>query len=67
MARVIASLGATMAGSKLWRGWPLLLVGSVVLLFVVGAATVRESYRGWRVDREIQALESQAEDRKSVV
>lgn len=47
---------------RLWRGWPLLLVGSIVMLFVVGVATVRESYRGWRVDREIQALESQADE-----
>ena len=42
--------------------WPLMLVGSAVLLFVVGIATVRESYRGWKVDREINALESQADE-----
>ncbi|OGL73311.1 hypothetical protein A3E39_01075 [Candidatus Uhrbacteria bacterium RIFCSPHIGHO2_12_FULL_60_25] len=42
--------------------WPLMLVGSAVLVFVVGIATVRESYRGWKVDREIQALESQADE-----
>ncbi|HWQ99655.1 MAG TPA: septum formation initiator family protein [Candidatus Methylomirabilis sp.] len=42
--------------------WPLLLVGSAVLLFVVGTATVRESYRGWKVDREIRALEAQADE-----
>lgn len=38
-----------------------MLLGSIVLLFVVGAATVRESYRGWKVDREIQAMEAQAD------
>ena len=42
--------------------WPLMLIGSAVLVFVVGIATVRESYRGWKVDREIQALESQADE-----
>lgn len=43
------------------RSWPIILIGSIVLVFVIGAATVRESYRGWKVDREIQALEAQAD------
>ncbi|MEN9557986.1 MAG: Septum formation initiator [Candidatus Parcubacteria bacterium] len=43
------------------RSWPLVLLGSVVLALLVGTATVRESYRGWKVDREIQALEAQAD------
>ncbi len=47
---------------RLLRGWPIALIGSVALLFVVGIATVRESYRGWRVDREIAALEAQADE-----
>jgi cell division protein FtsB len=38
------------------------LIGSAALVFVVGAATVRESYRGWKVDSEIRALEQQAND-----
>ena len=40
----------------------MVLIGSVVLVFVIGAATVRESYRGWKVDREIKALEAQADE-----
>lgn len=44
------------------RGWPLALLGTIALLLVVGAATVRESYRGWKVDREIRALEAQADE-----
>jgi len=47
---------------RFMRGWPVVLIGSAVLLFVIGAATVRESYRGWKVDREIQALEVQADE-----
>ena len=45
-----------------WRGGlPLVFIGSLVLVFVVGIATVRESYRGWKVDGEIQALQAQAD------
>jgi cell division protein FtsB len=44
------------------RGWPVALLGTVALLLVVGAATVRESYRGWKVDQEIHALEAQADE-----
>jgi cell division protein FtsB len=43
------------------RAWPLVLLGSLALLLVLGAATVRESYRGWRVDSEIRAMEEQAD------
>ena len=44
------------------KSTPVVLIGSVVLVLVVGVATMRESYRGWKVDREIQALESQADE-----
>ncbi len=40
--------------------WPLFLLANIAILFVVGMSTVRETYRGWSVDREIQALESKA-------
>jgi len=39
---------------------PAFLIVNVVILFVLGVSTVRESYRGWTVDREIRALEAQA-------
>lgn len=46
-----------------WRTlvrWPAFLLANVALLFIIGVSTVRETYRGWTVDREIQALEAQA-------
>lgn len=43
-----------------FRRWPVILIGSFAIVFVLGVATVRESYRGWKVDQEIQALEAQA-------
>ena len=46
---------------QLRGGLPLAFIGSIVLVFVVGIATVRESYRGWKVDGEIQALQAQAD------
>jgi cell division protein FtsB len=53
---------AVLRQPRLWRGWPVVLIGSAVLLFMVGAATIRESYRGWKVDSEIRALEAQANE-----
>lgn len=46
-----------------WRSfirWPAFLIVNLALLFVVGAATIRETYRGWSIDREIHTLEAQA-------
>jgi cell division protein FtsB len=42
--------------------WPMVFIGSVVLLVVMSTATVRERYRGWKVDREIEALQRQADE-----
>lgn len=50
--------------------WPVFLLANAALLFVIGASTVRETYRGWTVDHEIRALEAQAsslEGRKSAL
>jgi hypothetical protein len=33
----------------------------VAILLLVGVSTLRETYRGWTVDREIQALQAQAD------
>ena len=41
--------------------WPLFLLANVAILLVVGISTIRESYRGWSVDREIRSLEQKAE------
>lgn len=46
-----------------WRTvvrWPVFLLGNVALLFVIGVSTIRETYQGWTVDREIRTLEAQA-------
>lgn len=47
--------------SRLVR-WPAFLVANVALFLLVGVSTLRETYRGWTVEREIHALESQAQD-----
>lgn len=36
-------------------------VVNIAVLLLVGVSTLRESYRGWSVDREIHALEAQAD------
>jgi len=41
--------------------WPAFLIANVAILLLVGVSTLRETYRGWTVDREIQALQSQAD------
>jgi len=41
--------------------WPLFLVANLAILFVIGMSTIRETYRGWNVDREIQSLEQKAD------
>ena len=48
--------------SSSYRKWPLIMVGSLLFLIFLGIATVRESYRGWKVDQEIEALEAQADE-----
>ncbi len=40
--------------------WPLFLMANLAILLVVGMSTIRETYRGWSVDKEIQALEQKA-------
>lgn len=50
--------------------WPVFLLANAALLLVIGASTIRETYRGWTVDHEIRALEAQAaslEGRKSAL
>ncbi len=43
-----------------WLRWPGILLVNLVILLLVGVSTLRESVRTWTVDREILALESQA-------
>jgi cell division protein FtsB len=42
--------------------WPVFLVANVALFLLVGVSTMRETYRGWTVEREIHALEAQAQE-----
>lgn len=41
--------------------WSLVFAANGVLLFVIGVSTVRETYREWKVDQEIVALEQNIE------
>ncbi|MFZ6015928.1 MAG: septum formation initiator family protein [Patescibacteria group bacterium] len=48
--------------------WPLFLVANMAILFIVGVSTIRETYRGYTVDKEITTLEQKVktlEGRKS--
>lgn len=54
--------GDSRASSLSKAKWPIFLVANAAVLLVVGVSTVRESYRGWTVDREIKALEQKAQD-----
>ncbi len=48
--------------------WPVFLAANIAILLLIGVSTVRETYKGWTVDREIHALDQQAtalEGRKS--
>ncbi len=39
--------------------WPMLFALLAAVVFFVAASTVRETYRGWKVDQEIEGLKSQ--------
>lgn len=39
--------------------WPLLFALLAAIVFFVSASTVRETYRGWKVDQEIEGLKTQ--------
>lgn len=47
-----------------WRKmarWPIFLLANLAIVLVLGISTVRETYRGWTADREIAALEAEAQ------
>lgn len=39
--------------------WPMAFALLAAIVFFVSASTVRETYRGWKVDQEIEGLKSQ--------
>ena len=39
--------------------WPVMFALLTAIVFFVGASTVRETYRGWKVDQEIEGLKNQ--------
>lgn len=41
--------------------WPVFLIANAAIFLLVGVSTLRETYRGWTVEREISALQSQAD------
>lgn len=65
--------GAPVPSGKNWKKaatLPVFLLANAALLLVIGTSTIRETYRGWTVDREIHALEAQSaalEGRKSAL
>jgi hypothetical protein len=40
---------------------PAFLIANVALFLLIGISTARETYRGWTVDKEIHALQANAE------
>lgn len=55
---------ANATGSWSWPSflrWPAFLIANAVLLLLVGVSTLRETYQGWTVDHQIQALQAQAD------
>lgn len=55
-----AHASETSSWKKVFR-FPLFLLANVAVFLFIGVSTLRETYRGWTVEREIRALESQAE------
>jgi cell division protein FtsL len=51
----------TSGGWKSLFRLPAFLLANVAIFLLIGVSTLRESYRGWTVQREIGALEAQAE------
>lgn len=49
----------TGGGWKSASRWPVLIAVLGVLLLVIGATTIRESYRGYQVDQEMSRLQRQ--------
>jgi cell division protein FtsB len=42
--------------------WRYAIIGAILVIVIFGVGAIRESYRGWRSDTEIRALEAQAND-----
>jgi cell division protein FtsL len=52
------------SGTFSWKALfrlPVFLFANVAIFLLIGVSTLRETYRGWTVEREISALEAQAE------
>ncbi len=41
--------------------WPSFLIANAAIVLLVGVSTLRETYHGWTIDREIRTLTAQAE------
>lgn len=47
--------------TRKWARWSIVIAANAALLLVVGISTVRESYQGWKVDKEIRDLQTQVQ------
>lgn len=56
----MAHLSSSKRSKTQWFRSPIFFLANLALLLVVGVSTVRETYRGWTVDREIHALDAEA-------
>lgn len=46
---------------KRFARWSLIFAANGAVLLVVGVSTIRETYREWKVDQEIDSMQSQVE------
>ncbi len=57
----MATRHASRTTHRLKLRWPIVFAASGAIFLVAGASTVRESYREWKVDQEIQQMQSEIE------
>jgi len=49
-------------GKNRFARWSAIIIANLVILFVVGVSTVRESYQDWKVDQEMKSLKGQVDE-----
>jgi cell division protein FtsB len=60
MARKPANSPSTFTWKSILR-WPAFLLANAAIFLLVGVSTLRETYNGWTVERQIGALQEQAQ------
>ena len=51
----------TAPGWRKMARWPIFLLANLAVVLVLGISTARETFRGWTADREVAALEAEAQ------